>query len=97
MSIKTAQYAVDTQIVTQDDDAELGYEMLALLEAVDFDYEQWCMAVMLDPDSQQSNDVYDLVLHRYADVWKTTGNVEFGRLMKERVAHWEEIVHGRSG
>ena len=92
MSEHTAAAAVDSMIAVDLDDDDFGWEMFALLEAVDFEYERWCRIMGFDPDSKSVISRWEDLMWRWADTWKEIGTEEFNRMTAERVAKWRRLI-----
>lgn len=92
MSEHTASVAVDSMIAVDMDDDEFGWEMFALAEAIDFDFERWCRIMGFDPDSTAIQERWNDLTWRWADTWKEIGNDAFGKMTDERVAKWRGII-----
>lgn len=77
------------------DDTDLTYEMLALLEVVDFDYERWCDVVDLNPREKSSYDQWTVLHAAYMDWWKENGNEDFFAEIDWRASRWSSLLSSR--
>lgn len=96
MSDATAAYATDALLVTAPTE-QFSFEMVALLEAVDFEYEHWARIIGLDPDHQVTEDVYALALREWADLATDIGWRTWKSMMDPLVDHWRDLLRERAG
>jgi hypothetical protein len=92
MSERTAGFALDAMLAHNPNDEEFGFEMLALMEAVDFEYERWCRVMDLDPDEPASLMAYENVFYAYPEVWTELGEKAFHARITEAVAKWVHML-----
>lgn len=95
MSDFTASVAVDTTLITQTDTVELGFDMLALMEAVDFEYERFCRILGMDPDDDATADLFYLTHQSYVQIWKQLGDRDWDKAMDEYRSKWRRLVGTR--
>lgn len=92
MSEHTAAVAVDAMLITNPDDNDFGWEMLALMEAVDFDYERWCRVMGLDPDLDASFEHFSDIHARWAGTFWEMGEKPFIDAIKEKSDKWRGLL-----
>lgn len=96
MSDWTAQAAVGSILQQELSDDELGWEMLALMEAVDFEYERWCRVLGMDPDDHGSDEFFREIHRSWAEAWTEQGDAEFDRQVTHRVRQWRSLLGERA-
>lgn len=92
MSEITAQAKVSELLGMELTDAEMGWEMISLMEAIDFNYERWCRILDQDPDDQEVDDFAGEVHQAWADSWMQVGTEEFDRQTRKRVRAWRLLL-----
>ena len=89
---RTAQYAIDTMVAVEQNETRWGLEMIALLEAVDFDYARFCDATDLDPADPESDTAWAQLHAAWAKLATQLGWERFDRVMGHRVEKWRRLT-----
>lgn len=92
MSERTANAGVATLLAIDISDEEFGYEMLTLLELVDFEYERWARVMGRDPDDPDTLRLYNRAFYAYPVVWNRMGEAAFDKLIAERAPKWRTML-----
>lgn len=90
----TAQAAVSALLGREIPDAELGWEMAALMEAVDHDMERWCRVLGLDPDADAAWELYTMVHDAWPLMW-TNDPEGFWQRLDPMVERWLTLLASR--
>lgn len=92
MSITEVRKRVVRVVRDRQTEMELAYEMMALVQVLDFDYERWCKIMALDPTVKDSFVRFSEIHQSYMETWKEDGDKKFYSEIDWRADIWGELL-----